>query len=169
LDLATIEFSAANPLGAQQALERADAALADFGERGFRSTVQAALAEAHVLLDDPGAARAAIARTDELTAPDDVVNYMITHAVRARLALREGDGLAAERWARSAIDYALSTDWLWQQARARSTLGHVLTALDRSFEASVEFKAALDLYERKGDQPQAQHTRALLAQATVSR
>ena len=167
LDLATIEFSAANPVGAQQALERADAALAELGERGFRSTVQAALAEAHELLDDPGAARAAIARTDELTAPDDVVNYMITHAVRARLALGEGDGLAAERWARSAIDYSLSTDWLWQQARARSTLGHVLTALDRSFEASVEFKAALDLYERKGDQPQAQQTRALLAQATV--
>jgi tetratricopeptide (TPR) repeat protein len=157
-----IEFSAGNPAAALEALQWADARLAQHGERANRSTVQAYLAEAHELLGDPDAARVAIALADELTAPDDVVNYAITHAVRARLALAQGDGAAAERWARSAVEYALGTEFVWDQARARLNLAQVLRLLGRPEDAATEVRAALDLHELKGDRPRAKLARALL-------
>lgn len=95
--------------------------------------------------------RAAIALSDELTAPEDVLNYAITHRVRAELALTQGAGAEAERWARSAVHHAFLTDLVITQAQARLALAGVLAVLGRETEASVEARAALELYEAKGD------------------
>jgi ATP/maltotriose-dependent transcriptional regulator MalT len=85
--------------------------LASFREIAFRSTAQALLAEVHELLGDRDAALRAIELSDELSGAEDMINPIITHRVRARLAVTEGDHAAAERWARRAAEIASLADW----------------------------------------------------------
>jgi hypothetical protein len=92
------------------------------------------------------------------------VNLIITHGVRAHLALADGDGEAAERWARSAVDHASRTDDPVEQAKTKLELARVLNALERPEAAIPEAEAALDLFLTKGDRPGADQTRALLAE-----
>ena len=159
---ASLEMSARDPAAALAALQRSDAILAQLGERGLRSTTQAHLAQAYWHLGNTAAASAAIELSEELGGTDDVVNFIITHGVRARLALSDGDGEAAERWARSAVDRASRTDDPVDQANTKLDLARVLIALDRPEEAIPEARAALELFLTKGDRPGADQTRALL-------
>ncbi len=117
--LAWLELSAGEPARALPGLLEADASLAEVGERSFRSTVHAILAEVYESLGDRDGARAAIELSDELGGEDDLLNIVITHAVRARLALADGDLNAAERWARSAVEHAFSTDNTFLQGNAQ--------------------------------------------------
>jgi hypothetical protein len=89
---------------------------------------------------------------------------VITHGVRASLALAGDDLSAAVRWARSAVDWAYQTDFYWARAQARLRLGRVLVACGDSDQAGTEFQAALDIYNRKGDRPRAAIARSLLDQ-----
>lgn len=168
IDQAMTEFSAGNPAGALPALQQGDAILEQHGESGVRSTMQAFLAEAHALGGDHAAALAAIAIADELTKPDDILNHIVTHRVKARIALASRDDEAAERCARSAVQCALPTDNLLQHAGARLTLAEVLTALGRQNQAAAEAQAALELYERKGDLPGVAVAQALLSKLDAS-
>ncbi len=162
--LVETELAAGNPAAALRALQRADRTLARHGERAYRSTIQAYLAQAHELMHDLDSARAAIELADQLSMPDDVVNYAITDAVRARLALADGDRGAAERFARSAVQHALRTEFVWDQAETRLNLAHVLIALGQPDHAAGEVRAALELYNLKGDRPRAAVAHALLEQ-----
>ncbi len=162
-EFARIEFSAEDPGAALAPLQRSDASLEQAGEAGYRCTAQAYLAEAYELLHRADDARAAIALSEQLSTAEDVINFVITHRVRARLALADGNGDAAERWARSAVRYALPTDFIWELARTRLNLAHVLAAIGRPDEAWFEAQAALDLYELKGDRPGAALARRRLS------
>ena len=157
-----LELSVGDPAAALATLQRSDAILTQLGERGVRSTTQALLAQAHWRLENTAAAIAAIDLSDELGDPEDVVNFIITHGIRAQLAFADGDGEAAERWAQSAVDHASRTDNLLHQANTKLDLARVLTTLDRPEAAIVEARAALDLFLTKGDRPGAQQTRAVL-------
>jgi hypothetical protein len=158
--LAWIELSAGDARAALASLERADTVLAESGERSLRSTTQAMLARAHELLTNPDAAQAAIELAEELSAPQEAINYSITHDVRARLALASGQREAAVAWARSAVGYALKTDFVHLQGGARLGLASILA--DRSEEAKSEARAALQLFDAKGDRPGADAAQALL-------
>jgi hypothetical protein len=160
--LAEIERLAGNNAEALTLLLRGDATLADADEQSDRATVQAMLARVHERLGDREAARSAIALSDELGASDDVINFMITRTVRARLALSDGDTEAAERWARGAAELASRTDFIAERAEAQLELGRVLAALGRQEEASSETGVALRLCQAKGDQPRVAEARALL-------
>ena len=70
-----------------------------------------------------------------------------------RLALADGDNAAAERWARSAVEYAQRTDFSRHTAYVRLDLARVLVASARPDEAADEARAALVLYQAKGDLP----------------
>jgi hypothetical protein len=153
LVLGQLELSGGDPAGALETLLRSDAILSDLGERSIRSTTQALLADAYERLGNRNAARAAIELSDELTASEDVLNCVTTQRVRARLALAEDDNAAAERWARSAVQYACRTEFVRSTAEARLDLARVLFALERPQEAATEARAAIDLYGRKGDVP----------------
>ena len=160
--LGGLELSAGDPAVALAALQRSDGTLARLGERGLRSTTQALLAQAHWRLGNTAAAVAAIELSDELGDPDDIANFIITHGVRAQLALADGDGEAAERWARSAVDQASLTDNLVQQANTKLDLARILIALGRPGEATPAAHTALDLFVTKGDRPGSEQARALL-------
>ncbi len=159
-----IELSAGDPAAALTALQRSDTIFAQHGDRAFRSTTQALLAKAHVLLGHHDSARTAIELAEELGDEDDIVNFVLTHGVRAALALSHGDGEAAERWARRAMDCASRTDDVVDQANTKLDLARVLSGLERSKEATSEANAALDLFTAKGDRPGADHAHALLDQ-----
>ena len=161
-DLGQVELSAGDPSGARAALMRSDAIFAELGERALRSTTQALLADAHERLGDRSAAQAAIELSVELSADEDVLNFALTHQIRARLALADGDGAAAERWATSAVRYWCRTDFIRHLARARLDLARVLSA--RPEEASAEAQRALELYAAKGDRPGLADAQAFLDQ-----
>jgi DNA-binding SARP family transcriptional activator len=157
-----LELSLGDPAAALEPLQRSDAILAGLGERAVRSTTQAFLAQARWRLGDIDAAKAAIKLAEELGGTDDVATLIETHQVRAQMALAQGDGEAAERWARSAVAYAVSTDELVERANTKLELARVLAALNRRDEAIPEARAALELFMTKGDRPGADQTRAML-------
>jgi class 3 adenylate cyclase len=159
---AWIELSAGDPGAAIASLLRSDAILAKLGERSLRSTTQAMLARAHQLLDETDAAAAEVELAEQLSAPQDVLNFAITHGVRAHLALANGDPAAAERWARSAVQAALKTDFVVVQAEAKLGLARVMSTLGRREEAKGHAGAALELFRVKGDLPGAGAAQALL-------
>ena len=159
---AWIELSAGDGAAAIEALHRADAILAELGERSLRSTIQALLARAHEMEHAAGEAQSALELAEELSAPQEAVNYAITHEVRARLALTAGDLEAAERWARSAVEYAFKTDFVEHQAGARLGLARVLAARGHTDEARSEGHLSLRLFSAKGDRRGEEVAQALL-------
>jgi hypothetical protein len=166
--LARIELTGGDLVAARDALLRGDVALAAVGETYFRCTTQAMLARVYELSGDAGAARGALELAEELSAPDDAINYAITHEVRARLALAGGDSAAAECWARSAVQHALLTDWVGVQADARLGLARVLSVCGHREEAAQEARTALELFDHKGDRPGRRFTQALLDELSAA-
>jgi DNA-binding SARP family transcriptional activator len=76
--LARVEFSTGDPGAALGLLRRSDAILSSLGERLRRSTTQAFIAEANELLGKRDAAIAALELAEQLGAPEDVFNYVVT-------------------------------------------------------------------------------------------
>jgi hypothetical protein len=161
-ELGVAELSAGDPAAALPWLLRSDAVLAELGQHALRSTTQALIAHTQSLLKNPGAARPAIELAERLSAPEDILNFAITHRVRARLALSDQNDEAAVRWARSAVAHALRIDSLEVQADAILDLARVLQALGRRGDAVAEARAALGLFIAKGHRPGVDQTRAFL-------
>jgi ATP/maltotriose-dependent transcriptional regulator MalT len=157
-----IQLAAGDYEAAREATLRSDAPLAAEGERANRSTTQAMLAEVSELLGDRGTALRAIQLSDELTAEEDVVNFAITHRVRARLAQTDGDLEEAERWARSAVHFSFEMDFAHYRAAAKLELARVLAARDRTAEAECEAREALEISGAKGDRPAVAQAQAVL-------
>jgi tetratricopeptide (TPR) repeat protein len=168
MEIARIERAAGNLSAALELLQRCDELLAGFGESSFRSTTQADLADVYELLGDREAAARAIELSDELGAAEDLINSIVTDRVRARLALAEGDRVAAERWARRAAEAASVTDFPEERGDAFLDLARVLSAVGRDDEAVLEARRALAEYEAKGDRPSGGRARALLEQLAKS-
>ena len=167
-ELGVAELSAGDPAAALPWLLRSNAVLAELGQHALRSTTQALVAHTQALLDNPGAARPAIELAERLSAPEDVLNFAITHRVRARLALSEQNDEGAFRWARSAVAHAFRTDSLEVRADATLDLARVLQALDRRGDAAAEARAALELFTAKGHRPGIEQTRAMLNELDAS-
>ncbi|HZO77470.1 MAG TPA: adenylate/guanylate cyclase domain-containing protein [Solirubrobacteraceae bacterium] len=161
-ELGDTELVAGDPDAAAEVLRRGDRLLAELVEYSYRSTVVAMLAWANALRGDREGALAAAELAEELSAPEDVLNFIYTHQARSALALAEGDLDAAERWARSALDYATPTDLYQSLGEAQLQLGRVMAARGSLKEAAEAARAALDIFERKGDRPRTEHARAEL-------
>jgi class 3 adenylate cyclase/tetratricopeptide (TPR) repeat protein len=131
--------------------EQCDAQVVD--QLAFRSTTQAMIARLQSLLGRFGEAREAAELAEALSADEDLMNFAMTHAVRARLALHDGDSEAAERWARSAVELAFRTDFYRTRGEALTDLGDVLEALGQPDEAADALRRARAVYERKGHRP----------------
>jgi ATP/maltotriose-dependent transcriptional regulator MalT len=158
-----LELAADNPSGALEVLLAGDETLAEVGERSFRSTLQGYLAMAHAALGDSESAQAAIELSEALCAEEDVATLILIDLVRSRLALAAGDLEAAERWARSAVEYASRTDFVPSLIETKLDLGQVLLANGQTDEAQALLQEALRHSEAKGDQPYADRARELLA------
>jgi tetratricopeptide (TPR) repeat protein len=163
IEWANIELSADNPDGARDVLQEADQILAEVGETAFRSTVQSELAQAYARLGEREAALAAIELSGTLGVKEDIVNFVLTHLARAQLARDAGDLAEAERWARSALQYAEHTDYVtFALGDSNLELARVLAASGRRDEAAAHAQHALAMLEAKGDQPRAARARKIL-------
>lgn len=167
-DLGLTELSAGCPAAAVAPLRRSDSIMAKLGNRSLRSKTQALLADCYERLGDREAASAAAELAEALSAPQDTTTYAMTHSVRARLALGEAEKDAAEKWARSAVELSLPTDYVVIQGNAELELAHVLSTFGQTDDAAAEAAKALDLFQSKGDRPGADRARALIAQIGAS-
>ncbi len=145
------------------AARESDAMLAELGERGLRSTVQAELASLAEEHGAPATARVAIALAEELGDPSDLINLIIVESVLARLALADGDLAEADRRSRVAIEHAAPTDVPLAHSYAGITRIRVDLASGRKEEALREASRLLALHRRIGDQPTAAVVGALVA------
>ncbi len=145
---AHIEQEAGDLEAALAIIEDCDAELGE--QAAFRSSTQAMIARLQAQLGRLDLAGEALERAEALSAAEDLMNFVMTHAVRARLAVRDGDAEAAERWARSAVDIAFRTDFFRSRAESLVDLADVLVALGRPADAAVELRRAREVYERKG-------------------
>ena len=169
LHLGEVERAVGDYEAAIAAAQRGDQVLCGAGETAFRSTSQAMLSDLYERHADPDRATAAIALSDQLGAPEDVINYAITHRVRAAIALADGDLDAAERWAISAVDNAFKTDFSIRRAEAKVQLARVLSARGRTTDAIAQAREACEIYDAKGDLNGLGEAQALLDQLLEQR
>jgi class 3 adenylate cyclase/tetratricopeptide (TPR) repeat protein len=167
-DLGLTELSAACPSAGVEPLQRSDRIMAKLGNSALRSKTQALLSDCYERIGDREAAFAAIELAETLSAAQDTVTRAMTYPVRARLALLEGDHEAAERWARSAVELSLPTDYVVIQGNAALELAQVLRVVGRPDDAAMEAARALGLFRSKGDRPGADRAHSLLAQIGAS-
>jgi hypothetical protein len=88
--------------------------------------------------------------------------------VCAKLRAEQGLTDVAEALAREAVRLAEPTDFLTIRADALLDLAAVLRHARQSSEADGSVRAALDLYEQKGDVVSAERARSQLAAGTSS-
>jgi tetratricopeptide (TPR) repeat protein len=147
---ASAELGLDDPAAAERQLAEAMAVLERLGERGYRSTAAAFLAQA---LNEQGRDEEAIEATrlsEELASPDDMPSQMGWRSQRARALARRGEHVEAERLARAAVELAASTDSLQDKGETAFALAEVLLAAGRRAEAAEAAEAALLAWERKG-------------------
>jgi tetratricopeptide (TPR) repeat protein len=134
---------------AEQRLREADEICERSGERSFRSTLLAILAD--VLFDQGRVAEAKQTALNaiETGSSDDYTTLASAHGTLARVLAHHGDR-EAEPAARRAVDFAEQTDMPWPQGEQWENLAEVLLVQGRHDEANVAFGTALDRFERKG-------------------
>jgi len=161
--LAWAEVSHGDPSLALAGLLEADAELAQVGERGFRSTVQATLAQTYRRLGQRDSAQVAVELAEQLTAPHDHLNLVMIAAARAHLALADHDPVAAERWARTGVEHSLLTEIPFLKGDAHLELARILCAQEHAEPARAAAEASLAFYAVRGDRPRSREARSLLA------
>ena len=133
------------------------------GERGYRSTAAAYLAEVLVLRGDDAGAEEMVRVAAENTATDDFLSVVLLARVRGRLLARRGDIDAALPAARQAVAITEASDYLVEQAEARMSLAAVLEAAGRPADAAAEVALAIERYRGKGAVALVERARAELA------
>jgi class 3 adenylate cyclase/tetratricopeptide (TPR) repeat protein len=146
----SIALLSGDTLGAVEELRRSVRELEELGERGFRSTSLAHLAVALHAAGEPDEAKQAAFAAEEISAPDDFINFALSRSARALVLADRGELEEAEELARSAVDYAFRTDFPLTRADALAALARVLRRADRETEAEEVVARAVALYEGKG-------------------
>jgi class 3 adenylate cyclase/tetratricopeptide (TPR) repeat protein len=148
--LSSIALLAGDAQGAVVELRRSIKELEELGEHGFRSTSLAYLALALQAAGQPAEAEQAALDSEEISAPDDFINFAMGRTARALVLAGRGELEAAEEAARSAVEYALRTDFPLPRADALAALARVLRETGRDEEAEEALAEAVALYESKG-------------------
>jgi ATP/maltotriose-dependent transcriptional regulator MalT len=159
-----IELLAGTPAAAEPALRRGDALLEEIGEKSYRSTLVAVLAQVVYEQHRYDEAEELTVVSAELAAADDLASQIGWRSVRAKVLARRGELEQAERLGREAVEIAERTDGLDWLANALVDLAEVFRIGGRAAEAVAALEEALRLYEAKGVVPSAERTRALLAE-----
>jgi tetratricopeptide (TPR) repeat protein len=159
---ARIEMRAGEYAAAEEILRANCANLERMGNRAYLATRATELAEVLWTRGDEKGAENWVSRAVELGASDDIPTQLSWRCVRGKLLARRGDPFEAEQLVRDAIRLSDTTDALNHQARARLALAQVLGIGGRPGEASAAGRAAIELFERKGNLAAADQARALV-------
>ena len=135
---------------------------AAMGDRGYRSSAAALLADVlHAQGKDDEAERFTEV-SEQLASSDDIDAQTLWRAVRGKVLAGRGRTAAALTLAREAVALAQTTDSYELHADALSDLAAVLRLGGQPREAADVLRAALDRYERKGARIMVDRTRELL-------
>ena len=160
-----VELESGHPAEAVTQLQHARDELERLGERAYRSTCTAYLANA-LYADGRGDEADETARAAEAeSAEDDSINFAVAHGVRARVAADRGDVEAAERLAESAVGYAFRMDMPKPRGDALLARACVLRTIGKRAEAEEVFAEAIAVYERKGELAAATRARLVFDEA----
>lgn len=144
-----VERLAGNLPAATQLLRDSYALLDEMGDKLFRSSVAAALADALHLRGEYDEAARYVAITRELAAADDLDAQVGWRRVEAKLLALRGDVAGGEQLARQALGLLADNDTLYLQAEALTGLADVLALNGRVDEAGSLVDRVLELYEAK--------------------
>ena len=147
---AVVEMLAGNHSFAERHLRAAYDALEEMGERSFRSTTAAFLAQAAFGQERFEEAEWATNVSEELAQPDDLLTQILWRGVRAKLLAGRGQFEAAETLAREAVTLAARTDLVNFHADALADLAVVLEAADQRAQTSAILSEALRHVREKG-------------------
>jgi tetratricopeptide (TPR) repeat protein len=134
------------------------------GLTGFLSTTLIDYGSTLYALGDVDEAERLAVEGERLGGPDDVINFVQGHGLRARIAADRGDDASAQDLARSALEHAYRTDFPATQIGAHEALGHVHVVAGRRAEARAELERALAIAERYGHAATAERLRGLLVE-----
>jgi class 3 adenylate cyclase/tetratricopeptide (TPR) repeat protein len=116
-----------------------------------------------------GQARLALGQMEEAAEVAEVaassaiaVERALGLGVLAQVRAREGDGVAAEKRIREAVEIVEQTDFLFDRGTVQLDLADVMDAIDRAGEARVARDRAFQMFEQKGDLVSAAGARSLL-------
>ena len=167
IESARIELLAGDAGAAEALLRRDDIELKAIGERYFRSTIVALLAQALVAQDKMDEADVYASLAAELADEDDTTSQALWRIARARIRASQDRPDEALELAEAAVALVGGTAAIDLQGEIQSGYGAMLLRLGRPEEAAGHLQLALDLYERKGDRAATDATRAQLAEALV--
>jgi tetratricopeptide (TPR) repeat protein len=163
-----IELQAGDPAAAVADLIHARDELERLGERAYRSTCTALLADALYADGRTSDAEQMADAAEAESAAEDAVNFAITDGVRARAAADRGEIATAERLAESAVGFAFRMDMPKPQADALCARAYVLLASGRRVEAAEVLDQAIATYERKGELAAARRARSAASAASAA-
>ena len=159
---AFVAMLAGDHAGAEAVLRTGYEQLEAMGERALLATTAGLLARALIEQGRDDEAWAYLDDADEAAAPDDLNAHMFSRAERARLLARRGEKAEAERLSTEAVDLARRTDWLVDHADTLLARAEVQRHAGDRGAADRSLRAAVALYDRKGDVVSAARARALL-------
>jgi len=131
-------------------LRRSVQELEELGEQGFRSTSLAFLAVAYEAAGELEEAERAALAAEEMSAPEDYINFAMGRSTRALVLAARGELDEAERLARDAVDYAYRTDFPLVRGDACAAQARVLFRAGEEDEAERLLDQAVECYKAKG-------------------
>jgi class 3 adenylate cyclase/tetratricopeptide (TPR) repeat protein len=135
------------------------------GNEGFQSTSVLCLAEAVAAQGRFVEAEELAERGRSLTGQDDAIAQMQWRNVMAMVLAARGELEEAERLDREAVEIGDRTGWINERGDAWMKLADVLREAGKDDEAAGAFRAAVELYERKGSLVGAERARQQLGPA----
>ena len=154
-----VEMLAGDPAAAEQRLRSGYVALEEMGDRAFRPTTAAHLAQALLVQGRADEAWKFTEISEDLGAADDLLTQVVSRGVRARILAGQGRIDEAEELAHEAVAISELTDFLNTQAGALLDAAEVCRVAGRFDESNAAAARALALYEQKGNRVAAHNVR----------
>ena len=159
-----VEALAGDYAAAERELRRDDRALETMGERYYRSTVDALLAQVLVAQGKLEDGEALSRQAEQLADEDDVSSQVFWRQARARVYACTGRAPEGEALARAAVEMARGTVDICLLGGTLVDLADVLRQIGRQNEAEPPLREALQLFERKEDRTSVLRVRGLLGE-----
>jgi class 3 adenylate cyclase/tetratricopeptide (TPR) repeat protein len=165
IDSGPIELLAGDPATAERELRQDVEALERMGERNYRSTTAAYLAEAVYRQGRYDEALDLTRVSEEIGAEEDVTTQFAWRCVRGKVLARQGRPDQGVALVRQGVALIERTDALDMQGSALLDLGEVLHLAGNEAEAATAIEEAAKHFEAKGNTVSAVLARGLLAAA----
>ena len=163
-----VESEAGDLIAAERAYRRSYEIADEIGSEGFKTTPAVNLARMLCDLGRIDEAREFAEMAGNASATDDLGPQVMSRSVRSLVFAARGAFDEAERLGRDALEMFADAEDLEGQATIRIDRARVLQMTGRIDDAIAPVREALALFERKGNRPSSDATRAFLEELSGS-